>query len=89
MKNAYFTNYDNFSGTDVDNVAFAAPGVNIASLKIDGAITTMSGTSMAAPHVAGLLVLGGANAFLATAGSAAAYRAETTDPLAVWSGTLA
>lgn len=89
LRNASFTNYDIFGGNDVDNVAYSAPGVGIVSLKIDGTTTALSGTSMAAPHVAGLLVLGGTNAFSPNAGSAGAYGSETTDPLAIWSGTLA
>lgn len=88
-RNASFTNYDNFGGTDADNVAYAAPGVGIVSLKRDGTTTTLSGTSMAAPHVAGLLVLGGTNAFHSSPGFANAYGNETPDPLAVWSGMLA
>lgn len=41
-------------------VDFAAPGVNITSTKIGGGISTgSSGTSLAAPHVAGILLLRG------------------------------
>ena len=38
-------------------IKFAAPGVSILSTKKGGGTTTMNGTSMAAPHVAGLLLL--------------------------------
>lgn len=51
---AYFSNY----GTHVD---YCAPGVNIYSTYKSGGYTTMSGTSMAAPHVCGLLLLTGGN----------------------------
>lgn len=48
---AYFSNY----GTPVD---YCEPGVNIYSTYKGGGYATMSGTSMAAPHAAGLLLLG-------------------------------
>lgn len=38
-------------------VTITAPGVSILSLKAGGGTTTLSGTSMAAPHVAGALAL--------------------------------
>ena len=38
-------------------IAVIAPGVNIPSDKKGGGLTTMSGTSMASPHVAGLAVI--------------------------------
>jgi subtilisin family serine protease len=48
---AYFSNY----GTPVD---YCAPGVSIYSTYLKGAYATLSGTSMACPHAAGVLLLG-------------------------------
>ena len=62
---AYFTNYDNLdSGNDVNDVQYAAPGVDITSWGTPGTTSTgtkfkdLDGTSMACPHVAGLLAVG-------------------------------
>ncbi|MDY0254428.1 MAG: S8 family serine peptidase [Tenuifilaceae bacterium] len=49
---AYFSNYGN------PPVDYCAPGVNINSTWIKGGYNTISGTSMAAPHAAGVLLLG-------------------------------
>lgn len=49
---AWFSNYGN------PPVYCAAPGVSVLSTKKGGGTTSMSGTSMAAPHVAGLLLFG-------------------------------
>jgi len=48
---AYFSNYGN------PPIEYCAPGVSIYSTYKGGGYTTMSGTSMAAPHVCGLLLL--------------------------------
>lgn len=47
--------WSNWGNPPVD---YAAPGVSILSTKKGGGTTTMSGTSMAAPHVTGILLLG-------------------------------
>lgn len=69
---AYWSNYGN------PPVDFAAPGVSIFSLYKDGSTATMSGTSMSAPHVAGILLLGNVN----TDGYAVNDPDGTADPIA-------
>ena len=49
-----WASFSNF-GTHVD---YCAPGVNIKSTWKDGGYNTISGTSMASPHAAGVLLLG-------------------------------
>lgn len=49
-----FASFSNFGMA----VRYCAPGVNILSCDKDGGYTYKNGTSMAAPHVAGLLLLG-------------------------------
>jgi len=52
---AWFSNYGN------PPIDYCAPGVSIKSTWKDGGYNTISGTSMAAPHVCGLLLLGTIN----------------------------
>lgn len=53
-KNENFASFSNFGYGVVD---FAAPGVSIKGVKAGGGYVTMGGTSMAAPHVAGVYAL--------------------------------
>ncbi|HEY8898486.1 MAG TPA: S8 family serine peptidase, partial [Niastella sp.] len=54
-------NFASFSNYGNDVVDYAAPGVQILSTWLNGQYATFTGTSMAAPHVAGLLLLNGKN----------------------------
>ena len=53
--NGCLTSWSNYGNPPVD---YAEPGASILSTRKGGGTTTMSGTSMAAPHAAGLLLLG-------------------------------
>jgi len=54
--NDQWASFSNYGNPPVD---FAAPGVSVLSTWKDGGYNTISGTSMAAPHTAGVLLLGG------------------------------
>ncbi len=71
--NNCLTSWSNY-GLGVD---WAAPGNSILSTRKGGGTTTMSGTSMAAPHAAGVLLLGAARAD----GTACSDRDAVPDPI--------
>ena len=73
-KFASFSNYGN------DAVDVAAYGVRILSTYMNGRYAILSGTSMAAPHVAGLLLIKGKN--IPTYGVASNDPDGTADPIA-------
>lgn len=54
-----FASFSNWSGPTDPPIEYAAPGVDILSLWLDGGTDTISGTSMASPHVAGVLLVTG------------------------------
>lgn len=75
-----FASFSNWSGPTDPPVEFAAPGVDILSLWKDGGVDTISGTSMATPHVAGLLLV--TNGGPTTDGNASGDPDGDPDPIA-------
>jgi len=73
-------NFASFSNYGNDAVDVAAPGVAVTSTYINGRYAIMSGTSMATPHVAGLLLLKGNN--ITHSGTAKNDPDGTPDPIA-------
>ena len=67
-----FASFSNFSGPTDPPIEYGGPGVDVLSLYADGGTTTLSGTSMSAPHVAGVL--------LATDGSPSTDGTVSSDP---------
>ena len=72
---ACLASWSNWGNPPID---YAAPGVSILSTYKGGGTRTMSGTSMAAPHVAGILLMGS----IRTIGSANCDPDGEADPIA-------
>ena len=73
-------NFAGFSNYGNDVVDYAVPGVHILSTYLGGKYAYMSGTSMATPHMAGLLLLKGRN--INSSGVAKNDPDGTPDPIA-------
>ena len=74
-----WSNWDQVNAADpVDSVNVAAPGVNILSYYKFGLLANLSSTSMAAPHVAGALLIGGVQA----GNLVTPFTPDTADPFA-------
>ncbi len=74
---AYFSNYAN------PPIDYAAPGVSVLSLKVGGGTVTYSGTSMAAPHACGVLLItnGNPNTDGVASGDPDASNGGVSDPI--------
>ena len=70
-----------FSDYGANTVDLAAPGVDVGGLDVNGALTTMSGTSMAAPLVTGTIALMASANPTATAGQIVSALLSSVDVL--------
>ncbi len=75
--NDYWYRSSNYGNPPVD---YCAPGVRVYSTYRNGRYATLTGTSMATPHVAGLLLLG--NGRIRTDGFVSGDRDNNPDPIA-------
>lgn len=71
-------NWASFSNYGNPPVDYCAPGVSIPSCWKDGGYNTISGTSMASPHVCGILLIGG----ITTDGTVSGDPDGNPDPIA-------
>lgn len=78
---ASFSNYSNPRFTTNTPIEVSAPGVNVNSCWLNGGYRSISGTSMATPHVTGILLLN--NGVVRTSGTVTGDRASPADPRAV------
>lgn len=82
-------NIANFSNYGPTNVDLAAPGVNVYSTWANGGYRTLSGTSMATPHVAGACTLLRAQYPDLNYAQIITLLFDGVDPLPQWAGLVA